>query len=217
MSLDVHVVLTMRGIASSKSRLARALCDAERSDLNRWLLDRTLRVVDQWLGGLERCIFVSACATALRTAAEAGAIALSEPGGAGGHNHAAAAGAAHAVSVGAVKVMLLPCDLPDLAASALHDFEAQSARAELVLAPDKDGTGTNALIVEAAPDLRFFFGDDSRARYCAWGASRGWRIAVHETPALAFDLDTPADYDTWYPRSEYALHRRRQGRFDAMV
>src|SRR6185503_20560471 len=136
----LFVVLAMRGIRQSKKRLAGAVSDDERAALNRWLLDRTLPVIRNWLGAMERCIFVSPCDEALQIAAEAGAHALAEPGGAGGHNHAAAVGAAHAAALGARRVMMLPCDLPLLTEGALDEFVAHSPHANLTLAPNQEGT-----------------------------------------------------------------------------
>jgi 2-phospho-L-lactate guanylyltransferase len=152
---------------------------------------------------MDRCVFVSPCDRALQIAAEAGACALAEPGGAGGHNHAAAVGAAHAATLGARRVMMLPCDLPLLTERALDEFVAHSPHADLTLAPNQEGTGTNSVLMTAAPDLQFFFGVGSLARYIEWGMTRGWRVAVHAAPPLAFDLDTPEDYAQWPSRGEY--------------
>lgn len=189
----LHVVLTMRGIHSSKRRLESAVDPARRAELNRWLLARTLGVVEQWLGGMNRCIFVTACAEALATAKAAGTFAIDEPGGALGHNHAAGVGLAHASSAGARDVMMLPCDLPLLSASALDAFAGLRDEQTLVLAPDRHGTGTNALIVDAAAGLEFKFGDGSLGLYDGWARSTRRAVAICTRWELAFDLDTPAD------------------------
>src|SRR5687767_1151165 len=185
----------MRGIRESKQRLAKAVSPADREALNRWLLDRTLGVVRDWLGDMGRCVFVSACDDALEIAREAGARPLGETGGAGGHNHAAAEGSSHAIALGARTIAMLPCDLPELTREALDDFAAQAVRADFVIAPDEEGTGTNALVLPAAAGLQFFFGPGSLARYVAWGMSRGFRTAVFKHPALAFDIDDPPHYE----------------------
>ena len=212
-----HVVLAARGIMLSKSRLATVLTPSAHASLNRMLLTRTLAVVAAWLGDMTQCIVVSACPEALELAANNGARPFAEPGGAGGHNHAAAVGAEHARVLGAKRVMMLPADLPDLTPHALEAYAANAARADLVVAPDKDGTGTNSLIAYAAADLRFFFGDGSLARYVQWGASRGWRVALHAAPELAFDLDTPEDYASWSSTREKGVSAAAETGADAMV
>ena len=192
---DLYVVLTSRGIELSKARLADALTLAERSELNRWLLGRTLSVIAEWLGSMDRCLVVTACAEVFGTARHAGARVLERP--ARGHNDAARAGAAQVAVFGARKIVFLPADLPDLTPAALDEFVARAVAADFVVAPDKEGPGTNALIAHAVPDLEFFFGPGSLARYVQWGAARGWCVAVHAAPELAFDLDSPEDYALW--------------------
>ena len=193
----LYVVLTMRGVRLSKRRLEVAVSAAERERLNRWLLARTLETVGSWLDGLERCVFVSVCDEALACARRAGALTLEEPGGARGHNHAAGVGVAHAARLGAEKAMLLPCDLPYLSADALDDFAARASLYGLVLAPDRHGTGTNAVIVDARSDIEFKFGDDSLARYRDWAQASGLRVSVCARRELGFDLDTPEDLAAW--------------------
>jgi 2-phospho-L-lactate guanylyltransferase len=187
----------MRGIHSSKRRLEAAVDGTTRAELNRWLLARTLRVAHEWLGGMDNCIFVTACAEALAIAKEAGACAIDEPGGALGHNHAAGVGVTHAASIGAREVMMLPCDLPLLSAQALDAFVALRDERTLVLAPDRHGTGTNALIVDAAAGIEFKFGDGSLGLYDAWARETRRCVAICTRHELGFDLDTPADLQAW--------------------
>ena len=204
---SLHVVLTMRGIALSKRRLERALTASERAQLNRWLLARTLKTVGEWLGDMQRCVMVSVCGEALGLARDAGARVVDEPGGACGHNHAAAVGLACAAGLGARKVMMLPCDLPLLSTSALDDFAERADMTDLVLAPDRHGTGTNAVIVDASGGIEFKFGDESLARYQSWAESRRRTVSICTRPELGFDLDTPEDLAAWHGRQDWGkLH-----------
>jgi 2-phospho-L-lactate/phosphoenolpyruvate guanylyltransferase len=192
---DLYVVLTSRGIALSKERLAGALTIAERSKLNRWLLGRTLSVIATWIERMDRCLVVTACSEVLGMAELAGARVFERQ--AFGHNDAAKVGAAQVAALGARRIVFLPADLPDLTPEALDAFVSRGVAADLVLAPDKDGPGTNAVIAHARSDLEFFFGPGSLAKYVQWGLAHGWRVAVHGAPELAFDLDSPEDYALW--------------------
>ena len=100
-----YAVLAMRGIRESKTRLAGAVPPPQRAVLNRWLLERTLGVVHEWLGDLTRCVFVSACDEALGIAWTAGAWTLVDEGGARGHNQAAEQASAHAITLGARRIV----------------------------------------------------------------------------------------------------------------
>ena len=191
----LHVVLTMRGIRDSKQRLESALSPAERAELNHGLLVRTLGVVSRWLDDPQRCLFVSACGEALTLAGKAGMRVLDRP--ARGHNDAAAGGVSDALARGAHGVMFLPCDLPLLSDGALDAFAKLFDGHNFVIAPDRHGTGTNALIVDAASGIEFKFGDGSRALYEAWARDAGRAVSICTRVELGFDLDTPEDLQEW--------------------
>jgi len=195
---DLWTVVPVRGIAEGKSRLAAALDADARSQLNRQLIAHTLRVVAEWRGDLSRCVVVSSCRETLETAARLGAAVLDEGIEAGGLNAAAAQGTAYAGSHGARQVLILACDLPYLSADALAAM-AQAAESErhVVIAPDRHGTGTNALLLSAQESFGFHFGERSCAAHLALAAERGRRAVLCRRPELEFDLDTPEDLARW--------------------
>ena len=192
----LFVVLPVRGVVSGKSRLGEVLTASARESFNEWLIDHTLAAVRAWRGGLETCVVVSACERVLHIASASGADTLMEPA-VSGLNAAASLGAQKAARLGATSVLVLPCDLPLLDASALEAFVLEGRGADAVIAPDKRGTGTNGLLVpaEEAPD--FCFGEGSFERHFAAATARGWRVAVHRSQALGFDVDTAEDYVLW--------------------
>jgi 2-phospho-L-lactate guanylyltransferase len=201
MTPEIWTIVPMRGMESGKSRLAAVIDSASRACLNRWLLARTLKVIERWRGDLRHCVVVSPCNQALELAQRAGALVLCEAAGANDLNRALAIGASHAAANGAGKVLVLPCDLPDLTVESLDALAIESGRAQhMVLAPDLAGTGTNALLVDACPDVEFRFGERSFARHCEWAAARGLTISVCARAELGFDLDTPQDLAAWLSR-----------------
>ncbi len=117
--LDLWTIVPVRGIAEGKSRLAGVLDPAARAELNRQLLEHTLRTVAGWRGALDRCAIVSACRESLAIAGRLGAVIVDEGSETGGLNAAAARGAAYAAGRGAQSILVLPCDLPYLSAAAL--------------------------------------------------------------------------------------------------
>jgi 2-phospho-L-lactate guanylyltransferase len=190
----LHIILPHRGVAAGKSRLAGVLGERGRAELNRELLAHALVVATQWLDQAAHCIVVSPCAASLGVARAAGAQALQETGA--GLNAAVAQAVVHAAGRGAQRVLILPCDLPRLNAAALDAMAALAVDGATVIAPDRHGTGTNALLTDVhARD--FAFGSDSCARHAARARARGQAVALCHRAELAFDLDTPDDYDTW--------------------
>jgi 2-phospho-L-lactate guanylyltransferase len=201
MTSDICTLVPVRGIDRGKSRLAAVLDAAGRACLNRWLLAHTLKVIGRWHGNLGRCCVISPCEQVLELARRAGALVVHEAAGANDLNRALAIGASHAAANGAGKVLILPCDLPDLTVESLDALATESGRAQhMALAPDIAGTGTNALLVDACPDVEFRFGERSYARHCEWAAARGWTVSVCARPELGFDLDTPQDLAAWLGR-----------------
>ena len=195
---SLWTVVPVRGIGAGKSRLAGVMAPPVRAELNRRLLALTLRAIAEWRGDLAQCVVVSPCADALAAASRAGAIALQEAPDAAGHNAAASLGAAHAWHQGANGVLVLACDLPYLTPAALEEM-AKAARAgnELVVAPDRSGRGTNALLLTRRGPFAFRFGEGSCERHLAQAAALGWTATVRTRPELQFDLDTPEDLAEW--------------------
>jgi 2-phospho-L-lactate guanylyltransferase len=193
----LFVIVPHRGVNAGKSRLSAVLTDVARGKLNRWLLARTLSVVTQWLSDAQRCVVVSPCEVTLALARRAGALAWAERPSTTGLNDALAQTAAHAATLGAQRLLILPCDLPRLEVSALQAMEAVPiAGGDVVIAPDRHHEGTNALLVDAGV-REFAFGAGSYAKHLAQGNARGVRSVACVHGALAFDLDTADDFEAW--------------------
>jgi 2-phospho-L-lactate guanylyltransferase len=200
-NICLYVIVPHRGVSTGKSRLSPALDSRARGELNCWLLARTLRVVREWLGDEKRCVIVSPCMHTLALAREAGVITLqehpSETSAVQELNAALMQGAAHAAALGAKRLLVLPCDLPRLDVAALQAMTALlNSAADDVIAPDRHGAGTNALLVDACV-REFAFGANSFARHVAMAEQRGKRALSCAHPALAFDLDTTDDLVEW--------------------
>lgn len=196
MTAPTFVVVPVRGIAAGKSRLAGVLDTAARAQFTTWLLEHTLTAVGAWRRTLDTCIVVSACARVHELAHARGAMVLDEEG-AGGLNPAAALGHRRACGLGAESVLVLACDLPLLDAQAMHRFAATASGADVAIAPDRAGRGTNALVVPCGKPFDFRFGEDSFRRHSEAAAAQGLTLSVHRDDALAFDVDTPDDYARW--------------------
>jgi len=77
--------------------------------------------------------------------------------------------------------MVMPDDVETLLAA---------ARGGAAIAPDRHGTGVNALALDAGVSLEFRFGPGSFARH---QEQAGGHLAVVARPGLALDIDTPDD------------------------
>jgi 2-phospho-L-lactate guanylyltransferase len=192
----IVALVPVRSLSSGKSRLGEPLDGEERADLVLALLRRT---VEQALAAtsLAGVVVVSEDADLLRQARAFGAASLLQErdGLNEGLDEARAAADPEATAI-----LVLPADLPAVAASAIDELGAAAELARnaapdrpiVVLVPDRHGTGTNALLVAPPEAIRFCFGTGSRAAHSAAALAAGASYVELDGP-LAFDLDTPED------------------------
>ena len=149
------------------------------------------------LGLIETVLVVSPDAETLSWAAGMGpeVVAVPQPERRPGLNGAIDAGRAWALDCGASAVISLFADLPLIVPD---DIRGLVARTEpVVVGADRRGEGTNALLLRLAgrgSEFTFAFGDGSLAKHLEEARRLGLEAAVHHSPGIAFDLDTPDDW-----------------------
>lgn len=111
-----------------------------------------------------------------------------------GMNEAVSRGLRGAERRGATAALVLTADLPlidsadvNLIAGHPHDGVA------VVLAPSRDGTGTNAMLLRPPSAIEPALGPDSLERHIARAQVRGLRWETVDLPSVALDIDTPDD------------------------
>jgi 2-phospho-L-lactate guanylyltransferase len=174
----------------AKQRLAAVLGPQERALLMERLLARTLAAVAAATPG--RVVVVTRDRRAMAIAEESGAAVLGDSGA--GPNPAVGAAAEHCATEGAHMIAVIAADLPRLDTLAVRALLDSTAEGTCVIAPDRLGTGTNAIAL-AAGAFPFSFGPNSYAAHRAAAAQRGWIALPLRTPALAIDVDEPHDLD----------------------
>ncbi len=93
-------------------------------------------------------------------------------------------------AIGPAPLLIIHADLPLLASDDVGVLLEAAQRSGLALAPDRHGTGTNALAIHDARPFAFSFGPDSFRRHRTHGEA-----AIVERPGLALDVDTSDDLD----------------------
>ncbi len=116
-------------------------------------------------------------------------------------NHALTAARRYAVRHGAETIGVLPIDLPHLTPEAIRALlQAGFLNRGLVLVPDQHAQGTNALLIRPPEAIPFQFGPGSLTAFQAQAEAQGLPVCLFYHEALAFDLDTEADWATWRSR-----------------
>ena len=192
--MTLWAIVPVKPLRRGKSRLAGALSDEERADLNRMLLERTLRTLLE-LKEVEEVLVVSRDSSALALARELGARTVQEDG-APTLNTALKRATVVAQVYASRGVLVIPADLPLLGA---EDVRALLERASdppvVVIAPDRHMKGTNALLLSPANLIEYDFGGNSFERHCARARRAGARLEIVNLPSLGLDLDVPEDLE----------------------
>lgn len=183
-------IVPIKALAETKTRLAAVLDAPDRAALTLRTLRAVLTALD--MPGIAARIVVSPDETVLREATLAGAERLRQRDT--GLNEGLAAARARAGELGAGAILIVLGDLPLLArddVAALLDLADRPG--VVVFAPDRHGTGTNALLLTPPDALPLSFGAGSLARHRAAAGARGLHARWYDAPGTALDLDTPAD------------------------
>lgn len=214
---SVWAVVPAKDLGQAKSRLAPLLSAGQREGLMLGLLRGTMAAL-AGAPSLAGWLVVSRDARLLDLGSRFGALAVREEGD--DLNAALRQAQQVAVAHEAAALLVVPGDLPLVTAAAV---EALLAARPLVgpsalLAPARDGRGTNALLLSPPGALEFAFGEDSAPRHRAAARAAGLPMALHEAAEFALDLDTPADLEAvarlqgqWMQWAEDATPPRRPG------
>jgi 2-phospho-L-lactate/phosphoenolpyruvate guanylyltransferase len=185
------VVIPVRSFENAKSRLGAVLDAEERRDLVERLLRRTVATAVA-TRGVSEVVVVSPDPEVLGVARDAGARPLIQ---ASRGLNPALAEARDAVT--GERLLVIPGDLPSLSVADITALLAAGDAAgtpSVVLAADRHGRGTNALLLDPLDAIDPAFGGDSRVGH-AWLASSA-DVAYAEVtgrPGLDLDLDTADD------------------------
>jgi 2-phospho-L-lactate guanylyltransferase len=130
-------------------------------------------------------------------ASQAGAVVLPDPGA--GLNAAVSLGLdAVAQQAPGTAALVLPGDVPLVEADDLRAIVAAAGDLPrvVVVVPDVDGRGTNALLVRPPHLIQPAFGEPSFLRHLSAASRRGTAVRL-DVPRLAIDIDDTARLATW--------------------
>lgn len=192
--MTLWAIVPVKSLQRGKSRLAAALSSLERAELNRVLLERTIRTLMD-SKAVEQILVVSRDSSVLALAREMGARTVQEDG-APSLNTALKRATLVAQVYGSSGVLVIPADLPLLTGEAISVLLQRATDPPVVvIAPDRHRRGTNALLLAPTNLIEYGFGANSFARHCERALLAGARLEVVELPSLGLDLDLPEDLD----------------------
>src|SRR5689334_1922363 len=192
--MTLWAIVPVKPLRRGKSRLAGALTENERTELNQMLLENTLKTFSD-LKEVEEVLVISRDPAALTIARNYGARTVREDGQP--ELNTALKRATVVAQVYATRgVLVLPADLPLISR---EDVETLIGRASdppvVVIAPDRHEKGTNALLISPSGLIEYDFGINSFERHCERVRKAGARLEIVNLPALGLDLDLPEDLE----------------------
>ncbi|OGO34272.1 MAG: 2-phospho-L-lactate guanylyltransferase [Chloroflexi bacterium RBG_16_57_11] len=192
--MTLWAIVPVKPLRYGKSRLAEVLTSDERMDLNRRMLAHTLDTLTA-IPEIEHVLVVSRDQAALALAREYGARTVQENGSP--HlNVALTRATVVAKNYGIHGVLIIPADLPLITPEDVRlMLERAASPPVVVVAPDRRGDGTNALLVCPTGLIEYEFGHGSFQRHCERARNAGARLEVCELPSLALDMDLPEDLE----------------------
>lgn len=190
--MNYNALIPVKSLAKAKSRLASSLTQHQREILVLDMLRHVLCVLfDSEL--FEKVSVVSSDKQVLERAYLWGAQAVVEEHQ--GHNQALYAAALKERAEGVTTLLTISADLPLLTTQEIRRFYEQSLQHDVVLAPSRDGTGTNALLVHPPLTVPYVFGPGSLHRFAEAAKQRRLRYLEFHSIGLAFDIDTIDDLE----------------------
>lgn len=184
-------IVPIKQFQLAKQRLAPGLDATERAGLMRAMAEDVLDCVGR-TPGITRILVVSREPEAAALAAAVGAELLVESEG--GLIAAVTEGAAAAARAGARGILIVPGDLPLADPEDLQQvLEAHRDAPAVTLVADAAGEGTNCLACTPADLIDFRFGAASCGAHQRAARDAGVEPTLLAVPALALDVDTPAD------------------------
>lgn len=186
---DTWVVVLARDPRGAKSRLGAVLDEGARGRLAVAMLEDV--VASGRAAAADRLLVATESPLVRAVAARRGVETIAVT--ARGTREAAADAIAAVASRGAAGAAIVAADLPALRPDDVAALLAAARSAAVTAAPDRHGTGTNALVLRPPLVLAPLFGDDSFAAHRDAAARAGLRFRRVIRSGLALDVDTPDD------------------------
>jgi 2-phospho-L-lactate guanylyltransferase len=188
------VVIPVKTFANAKSRLAGYLKPNERAGLAKaFCLDLFATIAK--VRGMDAVFVISNEARALEWARQNGWHTLMESQQV---SEAMSVDFAcrHCETLGVKALLRIPTDVPLLRSEDVEEiFAALDNAPSCVMAPSRDGTGTNALLRSPPRAFPSFFGKDSMASHRDAALAAGVTVKIIRNPRIELDVDEPADLE----------------------
>jgi 2-phospho-L-lactate guanylyltransferase len=193
-------ILPVKRFTRAKQRLGASVADELREDLARAMVGDVLVALSQ-TASIERTLVVTHEDSVAAAASCLGALVVQDAAEES-QSAAVALGVERALAEGFERVLCVPGDCPALDPAELDSLLSTSEAAgmrvavvapEVVIVPDRHGTGTNGLLLTPPHAILASFGPDSCERHLALAREAGVVCRIERPASLLLDIDKGAD------------------------
>jgi len=189
--LSVAAFIPVKPLTKVKSRLSGHLDLSRRIQLTHDSLRHVVHVLKS-VSQIDPIVIISRDPQVANWANDLGVAHLREHG----HGLNAALREARARYVHAPAILVIPSDLVALSSADVQGLLAQAAGSSercVVIAPDRHGHGTNALLLRPPDVIDFEFGPRSAERHAQRALAAGVQPRWFHSDSICLDLDSPDD------------------------
>ncbi len=190
--MSLWVIIPVKPLRRSKSRLSNVLTEDERTLLNFNMLENTLSILKE-IEMIDEVLVVSRDPGALTLARSYGAKTIQEDGEPG-LNLALKRAVVIAKAYSVQSILILPADLPLLTSAEVRSILTKlSSSPIMVITPDRHMNGTNMLLLSPVDLIECSFGPGSFERHVRQAQLKNAVIEVVQMSSTGLDIDLPED------------------------
>lgn len=194
--MSLWALVPVKPLQRGKSRLSGVLSNEERTALNHQLFIHTLKTLAE-VPEIAQTLVISRDPAALALARDHGARTLQEEG-TPELNTALRRATVVARAYAAGGLLVLPADIPLLNVKDLQKLIGLAHDPPVVvLAPDRRGDGTNALLTSPVGLISYTYGPGSFHKHVDQVKLTGARLEICNLSSFALDLDIPEDLEMY--------------------
>jgi 2-phospho-L-lactate/phosphoenolpyruvate guanylyltransferase len=207
-------ILPVKHFALAKQRLRESVSEPLREDLARAMVCDVLDALHD-TPSIEQAIVVTNEQSVALLAEQQGAIVLSDTAS-DGQSAAVMLGIERALALGIERALCVPGDCPALDPGELAQLlGVVENQPEVVIVPDRHGTGTNGLLLAPPDVISPSFGLGSCQRHLELTREAGARSRIERPGSLLLDIDTGEDLTVL--RERLSSEQRRAPRTRAVL
>jgi 2-phospho-L-lactate/phosphoenolpyruvate guanylyltransferase len=204
--MNIWAIVPVKPFNRAKSRLAQILAPEQREALAEKMFRHSLEVLTS-VRQVAGVLVISRDSKVLSIAREYHVHTVQESG-APELNSALLRASQVVRTQGANGVLVLPADVPMVAKEDIEQILHMGRyNTTVVLAPDHNEEGTNALLVNPPGLIPFAYGLGSFKRHMMFAEEAGATVRIYRSERMSLDIDVPADLDAYYQLAEQPIQQ----------